>query len=181
VDLVISADPEATQIGMAPTVGFVRDLLPEFQRMAQNLIAGVEFPVNRIALGGQYFLSARSREDSYDQIAKLTKSINVDTNRARELIFRINWPVQSGVVDGLMLNRLTTFNSMMFGQMVVQNQSGQVTVMPTSGDVVYVTSLETDHNTAPDQLGAFETDRLMPIFDELVRLTSENLAEGEIR
>lgn len=182
LDLVLSVDPETiSKVEAAPAVGPASVLIPEFERLARQLLSSLDFPVNRIAFGGQFFLPAHSRQESYEQIGALAKSIDVDSNKAREMIFRINWPLESNVVPALTLNRLTTFTSMMFGQMMLQGHTGHVTMMPTSPNMIHVTSLETDHNTAAEHVGSFAKEQVIPIFEELFRLNSENLESGEIR
>lgn len=182
VDLLLAADPEIPITDLLPAVGPADALLPEFSAMARQFLAEFDLPINRIAFGGQYFLQAASRDASYEKIATLAKSITVDGRRARELQFRINWPVDSKIVPGMFFNRLTSFSTLLFGRMMVHGQPSHVTIIPAASDgMLCATSLELDHNSPGERVSAFEKTQLLPIFDELLHLTMENLAAGEIK
>lgn len=182
LDVLLAIDPEAARAGVLPTVAPVSEVSPPFAAICRRLLSHLEFPVGRLAFGGTYLLPAASREASYESVGSLITSLKVDPVRARDLLYRVNWPVESAAVPGLSLNRLTTLSTIAFGQMMLHGNAGQMTMLPTAPDsFVYATSLEIDHNTPAERGGSFENDQLIPIFDELLELTSENLTSGEIQ
>jgi hypothetical protein len=181
LDFILSFDGEVARDDGLPVVDTWDKTSGLFLEAARRLLAGLAFPVSRMAFGGHFLRPASSRQSNYDSLARITKSLNLDFKRAHDLIFKVNWPVESKTVNGLRLNRITAFSAMTFSRLMVQPMGAQVTIVsPSAESLVHATSLEIDHSTLQDHLGPFETQQLIPIFNELVALASENLEAGEV-
>jgi hypothetical protein len=97
----------------------------------------------------------------------------------RDLIFRASWPTKSKVVDGLFIHRITNWTAIQFFQstMVLAGSPATGALPPTPGGCAV--RLEIDHSTDKDRTEAFAATSLVPIYNELVTLASENAEKGE--
>jgi hypothetical protein len=149
-----------------------------FPKALSGYLGGLQFPVVRLAFGSILLCEAASHEDAYEKLDELLESVDVDPNKMRELIYRINWPQMSKVIEELELNRITNWSAIRFTQNLLQLTGPQVS-MTSSGVHRHAVRLEIDHNTGVDNKRPFERNELMPIFDELVMLARENAVSGE--
>jgi hypothetical protein len=179
VDLVFVPDPD--RVSELPAIGPLDDLAGAFTRSAKALMDGLAVPVVRLALGGTMFQPYESIEACYGALQQLSKSLSIDPKRARDIIYRVNWPVESKVVGGLKLNRLTTLSVTRFARMLVQvGDQAQPTVSSAPEASNQFLSLEFDHNTDHEHQSALEKAAISPIFDELFELAKQNLEVGEV-
>jgi hypothetical protein len=108
----------------------------------------------------------------------MLKSLAADPRRARDLLFRVNWPVSSSAVQGLTINRLTTWSVIQF-QIQVVSKTGPNVVMEDNPPSYFV-RLEMDHNTDGQHSQPFEQSRLATLYQELTTLALENAKRGEL-
>lgn len=129
--------------------------------------------VQRLALGGIFLKEATSIEDSYLELKKLLKSVTVQPEKMRELIYRVNWPVS---IDSKGFNRLGIWASL---RVKVRAMGAGVGDEIPLIDKSYV-SFEFDINTAPGPLIQFEPSDVRATFPKLAALLKENLEQGEV-
>ena len=180
-DVIANADdtmPDTTKLHTLPTFGLWDEVLDEFLAAVCPFVEAFEFPIIRVAFGGVLLAAAESKEDSYRQLGELVQSVKIDPVRMRELVYRVNWPQQSSVVNGLELNRLTTWNSIMFARGLMQITGAEVT-MATAESSLNAARLEFDMNTFQGRKEPFEAGTVVPILHELVFMARENAKAGE--
>jgi hypothetical protein len=181
VDCVLSPEPhtETVEDGYVPSVGAWPAVCNEFVKGTADWVGNFQAPVVRMAFGATLLGRCADRQDGYKTLIGLLKSVQGDPERMRDLIFRVNWPVNSSSVNGLTLNRITQWA-------VIEIHAIQL-VIPTIAQPViddtpatFVIRLELDHNTDAKWTGPFDQNRLVPIYNELVQLAFENAEKGEL-
>jgi hypothetical protein len=94
----------------APVLGKWLEKAPEFVGATGEWVSTVSFPIVRIAFGAGLLAAQRDLEQAYVSVLGLLKSVDGDPVRMRDFMFRINWPRNSTSVNGLTINRLTTWS-----------------------------------------------------------------------
>jgi hypothetical protein len=178
-DFVLNLDEAAIDLTQeevfSPTIGKWTDLATSFAKTAETILQNFPSPTVRLAFSGNLLLQTESREDSYKKLDDLLVSVEVDT-KSRDLIFRINWPQESEAVDGLELNRITTWSAINFKRTL--RVTGSEGAVAPSIETPFV-RLEFDHNTDQARKETFEKAQTVPIFQELLKLARENAETGE--
>jgi len=180
VDCVLlpKSPTEAIEEGYVPTIGSWPSACDAFVKATSEWLARFEQPVHRIAFGGSLIAKCESITDAYRQLLSMLQSVKGDPNRMRELIYRVSWPLQSKAVDGLLLNRITSWATLQI-QLQLMVQTGAKTTM-TETAATHVVRLEIDHSTDADRTNPFDRSQLVPIYRELVSLAAENAEKGEV-
>jgi hypothetical protein len=101
------------------SVGPWREVSEQFVKSTERWIADRTFPVIRMAVGAILLAAQPNADAAYKSLLGMLKSLGVDPRRARDLLFRVNWPVNSRTVQGLTINRLTTWSVIQFQVQVV--------------------------------------------------------------
>jgi hypothetical protein len=161
-----------------PIVGDWDSTRDAFVAATEKWLEEIKFPVVRMAFAPILLSETKSRLDSYQTLKSLLKSVNVDPDGMRELIFRVNWPTKSRTSKDLMLNRITNWTSIQVSAMVIQ-MTGQGISGSSGQPEKFAVRLEMDHNTDQDNKQPFERDVLLSIYKELVKKACENAESGE--
>jgi hypothetical protein len=157
-------------------IGPLSDVLPGFQRLAERWLPMAP-PLSRIAFGPTVFLPAPGRRESYQLLGELLRaSVNIDADRSSELVYRINRPRRSTVIEGLEINRLSTWSALKVSVVVAAVSGGANRLIQES----YACRAELDINTAPTFQGTFDPPSAVRIFQELQQLGLEILQQGDI-
>lgn len=179
VDIFRSSKPETmnAEVPMFPSLGEWRSNHARFAELLEKWISSVDFPMVRMAFGAVLLAEFQSQEDVLRNLAPLTPSLKVD-EKMRELIYRINWPIGSKSVDGLMLNRITQWNpaQLITKSIILDEQSAQTLDLDESRHAL---RLECDVNTDATNTQPFDFERRVHIFRELIELAAENAEKGE--
>jgi hypothetical protein len=149
-----------------------------FVAATSNWLKDSELKFVRIAFGGVLLSQTPGRLQAYEQMSKLLVSVKIDPAKMRDFLYRINWPVQSRVVNGLTINRLTTWDALRFVRKhiaIIGTQLGP----DAATEELEAVRLELDHNTEESRSEPFDPARLLPVYNELVELALENAAAGE--
>jgi hypothetical protein len=175
MDWLLTADGTEADL---PPVGFVGDNAPvieAFRTIAERWL-GTEScpPLTRLAFGSTFLEEVVSREDGYRRLDELLPALTVDPVGSRDLSYQINRPRPSRVVEGLEVNRLSTWK-VGVTQMFVASPAGIVPAPQRR----YFCRLDLDINSAADRTAPLPSDRLRALFSEFVALTSELLEHGE--
>jgi hypothetical protein len=176
--LLSKAPTETIEEGYVPTVGAWPAACMEFQKATFDWLAGIEQPIFRIAFGGTILAKCQTPKDAYKQLLILLRSVRGDPDKMRDLNFRVNWPINSGAVENLTLNRITSWSVLQI-QLQLMTQTGAKTVVSDT-PVTSVIRFEFDHNTDADRNLPFDRKALAPIYNELVALALENAEKGEV-
>jgi hypothetical protein len=124
----------------------------------------------RIAFAGTVLLATEDVKDSYNKLATLLHSVEMQPTKVRDFYYRVNWPL---TVDGVDINRLTTWSAV-----VVRTMSVADVAHSAVSDSHYA-QLEFDINTVPSP-AKFSSAELRQVFPTLVALVEENLERGEV-
>ena len=171
--------PTATvEEGYIPQVGPLAATAAAFLDATKPWIEGVSDPVHRIAVAGAALAKCDNLQNAYTKLLGMLQSVKGDPARMRELLFRINWPVSSQKMQGLSLNRITTWSVLQVQLQLMVTTGEQTFVKDTPA--TQVIRLEIDHNTDAERTEPFDRPMLVPIYEELVALALENAEKGEV-
>jgi hypothetical protein len=183
LDVVLAFDvtrPDNMSAALSvPIIGRWQEVQAQFDAAVEPFFEGLTTSTVRLAFGANLLAVVPSRRHAYEELARLLKSVAVDVDHMRELIFRVNWPEKSKIIQGLEINRLTGWASQVFASNLLLNTGSGLVVHESKHDPVHTVSLEIDHNTAADRKDRFDNRDLFPIFRELVTLAEENARGGE--
>jgi hypothetical protein len=164
-----------------PSVGGWPAVCDEFVMATANWVRSFAVPVVRLAFAPVLLGECPTRLDAYRSLASLLRTVTGDPEHLKELIFRINWPVNSALVNGLILNRITHWSVIELQvQRIMMVQQGAPAAMDTI-PLGFAIRLEMDHNTEAGRIEPFDQSRLAPIYRELVTLALENAEKGELK
>jgi hypothetical protein len=177
IDLVASVqqDPAGEDVPFPPAV----EIVPRFLEIAQNWLPEAGFQAKRLALGLNGLLSQDERATAYSLLNELVPSIRIDPNKSTDLLFQINWPADSQILEGTTLNRLTKWSWLRFH--VVEFELSAFDARPAMAPTTssgYV-SVECDNSTPAEREDSFDPQELVAIYDELAGLAWRNLEFGE--
>ncbi|WP_315704999.1 MULTISPECIES: hypothetical protein [unclassified Bradyrhizobium] len=177
-DIILSPVAETDMPEDILSVGNWPNSLEQFQKLTEPFLERLPFPVVRMALAPALLQRFPDRLSAYKTLVSLVKTINQPPEKLHDLLLRVNWPQSSAVVDGLRLNRLTSWSVVQIQvQMLVSDGNRPATYM---NEPAYALRLELDHNTDPKHIESFDAARLVPIYRELVNLALQNAQEGEV-
>jgi hypothetical protein len=166
---------ETIEEGYVPTVGPWPDVARDFLKATS---AALELPIYRLAFAGSVLAKCADLQDTYTQLLRMLRSVKGDPERMRELIYRVSWPLASGVLSNLIFHRITTWSAMQI-QLQLMVQTGTKTTM-TQTPATHVVRLEFDNSTDAERTESFDRTTLVPIYEELVALAFENAEKGEV-
>jgi hypothetical protein len=176
--LLPKAPNETVEEGYVPTIGTVPKVLHDFVNATAGWLGELEQPLQRIAVAGTMLAKCENLPTAYATLIDMLRTVHGDPHRMKELVFRINWPRNSTAVNGLSLNRITTWSVIQI-QLQILTQSGPTTVVNETPATIAI-RLEFDHNTDAERIAPFDRHSLVPIYRELVALALENAEKGEV-
>jgi hypothetical protein len=177
--VVWAAAPPPTEEGLPDLDNWpVHSVLPKFLTITRAWLGSIAYDVNRIGFGLQSVLLAKDRVEAYELLQPLLPNLRIEPKTTTDLLYQVNHPVPSHILDNARLNRLMKWSALFFG--TASFQATPTELAPT-GPVrgLYYASLDNDLNTPAEYPGPLDTRKLHPIFDELVTLAWENLEIGE--
>jgi hypothetical protein len=130
--------------------------------------------VHRLALGGVFLKPVGSREEAYEELKNMLKSVAIDPQRMRDFLYRVNWPVKDALDRPI--NRIGVWSSILAK---VAGLTAGVTAPTTLSEDNYV-KFEFDINTAPEVGVQFVSEAIKSELSFLRRLLEENLEIGEV-
>jgi hypothetical protein len=180
-DCILSASPPAGPVSESyvPVVGHWPEVCREFLVATEGWVGGIGIPIVRMAVGTVLLTPQPGMEDAYKSLLGMVESVKGDPAKMRDLIFRVNWPVNSASVNGLLINRLTTWTVVQMGYQVLVGTGANLRLDATP--LSYFVRLEIDHNTDGQRTQPFDPNRLVAIYTELTNLALETAEKGELR
>jgi hypothetical protein len=163
-----------------PVIGNWNNVLPPFVDAVGKWIATAKFSIVRIAFGGVLNSEAPTREQAYEKLAGLLRSVTVDP-AMKEVVFRCNWDRNSKVKRGLLLNRITVWSVIRYAHTLLQVTGNTVEVSRGDAKEMQAVRLEFDINTDQANTTPFDPGECIPILNELVALAQRNTEVGEER
>jgi hypothetical protein len=134
--------------------------------------------ISRLAVGAGLLAPMTDVKTCYQKLGSILRSVRVDPDHSSDFFYQINWPQESRVVPGLMLNRLTKWNAVGIRRVNFHSNEAAFQTFPT--DITYYCRLECDHNTVEEHVEPFDTPDLQGLFRELCDLVLENARNGEV-
>jgi hypothetical protein len=178
-DVVLSAvELEEDEQLAIPSVGALDETLKTFSETTCKWIDENRPNVVRAAFGTVLTCRTETRDAAYEHLKGLLKSLAVQPEKMRDLLYRVNWRRMSNVQEGLIINRLTTWSALRIIRKLIQ--IGDEIAMGRGGDEVHAVRLEIDHNTDDANRTPFDPQNVIPIYLELIELARENATEGEV-
>ena len=129
--------------------------------------------VERIALGGVFFRHVASKEAAYEELKRLLKSVAVQPERMRDLIYRVNWPIRD--TAGRLVNRIGAWSAM-----TALIRAHVLTQDPAILSEDNYVTFECDINTAPENHVRFGPEDTRSELEFLRGALEENLRLGEV-
>ena len=149
--------------------------LGPFVQLAQGwLRLDTHPPLQRLAFGAVVMKPSARIEDCREVLRGYLPSINMDTTELRDFLYQANRRRSAETISGLEVNRLTKWSIQGIQEIVVSG-SRRVAV----SDLTFGSRLELDINSDPEQGGSLRSNRLVPLFDEFVRLADEITRVGD--
>jgi hypothetical protein len=178
--IVWTAVPPPTEQGLPNLEGWaIETVLPKFVELTRPWLTSVDFQVNRIGFGLHSLLSAPDRVSAYGLLVDLIPSITIEPEETTDLLYQINRPVRSNVLNGdVKLNRLMKWYVPFFGAAPLQATGSEIAQI---GPIVgrHFAGLDNDTNTPAEHRAPLDTGLLEAIYGELVELAWKNLQYGE--
>jgi hypothetical protein len=162
-----------------PVVGPWEGALEHFVKITEPWLEQLAPPPTRMAFGSIFLFPAKNIEECYSILKSLLRSVSVDVEKMRELVFRVNWPQPSKVIKDHTLNRITNWSSLRLVQQVLQIDAAGGNQMTSPAPSIYAVRLEMDHSTDEASIRPFDPKERLSIYKELVALACENASKGE--
>ena len=164
-----------------PSLGLYKEVESQFQELMLKWLSICQ-PINRLAFGGDVRLPAENNKKAYQKLSDLLPAVNIDTVNSQDFFYRINRRRDSNNVEGLKINRLSTWT-------VVSFINTSIDIKLTNSPSINVQSVEPrlfcqllfDINTAQEFDKELDKKLLPCIFKELVNAGNEIAEKGDIR
>lgn len=180
IDWLLSCLDNALEAEELPTIGGFELSLKAFSTVVERW-HGLAPAVSRLALGADLVQPVSSLRDAYEMLAKYLKRVRLEPEESSDFIYRINRPAPSTTIDGLRINRLSTWSAIQTSVMSFELPPGRptlsrVAVTPSGRPAARV---ELDINTAGDYTGEFGGETIARVFSELASLATQIATGGE--
>lgn len=180
LDCILTPKPAEDFPDGIPTIAEWTMACQSFVEATRPWLRSIPVNVLRIAFGSVLLARCSDRREAYATLLNLLQSLHGDPSRMRDLIYRINWPVDSKVEQNVTLNRLTSWSVVQALLRHIQLDSSGAFSRVEDFPESYLVRLEIDINTPAERLAFFDPDKLIPIYGELVALALENAQRGEL-
>ncbi|MCI0639803.1 MAG: hypothetical protein L0Y58_25390 [Verrucomicrobia subdivision 3 bacterium] len=159
--------------GNFPTFdGPIRDKLEWFAALLDPWLKTSCPPLLRLAFSAKLLQPAATAKDAYRVLAAHLPMVTLDPP-PNDFLLQINRRKEnSDIVDGLPINRLSTWSRM---NVAIVNETGKTFTWP---DRCYA-ALELDINTAPERTGILPRDSIPRLFKELALLGIDIAEHGD--
>jgi hypothetical protein len=178
LDIVLSAPPPEASLGAMDvriSMGVFTEELGIFSKVVRKWLEAANLPATRISLVCSAVTETDSRESAYAVLAERLKSVKVKPEM-EELMFRVNWKAKTKLLPEGYLNRISTWSSIKLAVNASTGPSNMTTIKET-----HFAKMDLDINSPHDRAEIIPAAKIVPIFDELVKLAEENVAKGECR
>ena len=172
-------DPEMDRI---PSMGELPQVLETFCELMSRWFEVNECPtVTRLAFGTVLLYPVDDRETGYRQLAPYLPSVRLDPAGSSDFSYQINRSRDSiSGIAGLRINRLSRWSVSRFGRisLLLRPTVAELRSVPVQDH--FACRLELDINTCVDYYKALGQEQLPRVFQELVDLGREIVANGDI-
>jgi len=172
-------DPEMDRI---PSMGDLPRVLETFCELMSRWFEVNECPtVTRLAFGAVLLYPVGDRETGYRQLAPYLPSVQLDPAGSSDFSYQINRSRDSiSGIAGLRINRLSRWSVLRFGRISLLLRPAVTELRSVPVQDHFACRLELDINTYADYREALGREQLPRVFQELVALGREIVANGDI-
>jgi hypothetical protein len=139
--------------------------------------------ISRVAWGGTLLLPVPSKEEGYETLNRFLPNMKLDPVGSADLLYRINRPRQSKVVDGLRINRLSNW-AVAFTKYVafqlVAGPAGQTPAASMPGPELHACRMQFDINSDATRQEPLPDRSLASLLEEMIELSREIAARGDV-
>ncbi len=178
IDIVL-ASPLPTEMpaeAQFASIGRWATMRDRFFEVTHSWIEHSKFPMVRIAFGAALNYPTPSRIAAYDILRQKITTVKIDPDRMHELLYRVNWPIQSNIIRDLTINRITSWSAI---RIVYANFQPSAPVPATTIPQLDGVRLEIDNSTDVNRTQPFPKNQLVPILKELISHASESALKGD--
>ena len=169
----------ASPVSILPVIGPYDELHDEFLHLIRKW-PGPDQPVHRLAFGAVLLLPCDSLSEAHLALDRLLPSVTIDPDNTHDLLYRINRRRRSTALAGQgEINRLSTWSVVEVARIDVDLSSFEIPAKRESLDRK-VCRLELDVNSAPEFEGPISPDQAELLTNELFRLASELVVDGDV-
>lgn len=159
--------------GQLPVLGPFREKVDWFVEMLSPWLANLCPPLRRLAFDGKLVQAATTQAQAFQVLASHLPAVKFDPN-PNDFLLQINRRRKSSaVVDGLPLNRVSTWSKM---NVALAVEPGTLFTWPES----CYSALELDINSAPERTEILPPKLLPELFRELASLGVDIAERGDI-
>ena len=173
IDWRLSQDP-SNPANEFPVAGGYEDLQKDFRELMHQWIVRSCPPTQRLAFGAVLLFPVQDPAEGNKILTELLPALKIDMDM-HDLLYRVNRRRHSRTIEGVELNRLSTWSIASILEIRVEVQGSERVESTVTGNVC---RLELDVNTAPQPTQRI--DDLAGIFEELVDLGNEIAAKGDV-
>ncbi len=155
-----------------PTLGLLHEKVDWFVELVNPWLADSCPPLMRLAFHGKLLQAAATQREGYKILSRFLPKVDLEPN-PNDFLLQINRRTNSTVVDGLGLNRVSTWSKLNVAFAV---QPGT----PFKWPEACYGALELDVNTAPEFPGPLPSRLLPRLFRELASLAVEIAERGDV-
>jgi hypothetical protein len=171
IDIVWTASPSAEG---TISFGEFNSRATEFLGLILPWLNKAPIECVRLAFGAVVVQHAKNREEAYEILGRFLPSVKVDAANLRELMYRINRPVSSSLIEGH-INRLTTWASMAIRLMTASGAGVQFQNVEN-----HFARLECDVSSSELRSEPIPNEKLGAVLSKFVDLARENIEKGEL-
>jgi hypothetical protein len=157
----------------APVIGGYAETAQLFLDLIKPWLKEPPVSVIRLAFGAVLRFPVTDKASGYNVLGQLIPSLKIDPENSFDLMYQINRPRHSKIINALKLNRLSKWMVIHFA--VVESVSR---VKGVGNE--HFCRIELDVNTDPEYKPDFTKDSLR-LVDELMKLSTEIITHGDIQ
>jgi hypothetical protein len=183
VDLVLAAARPSID-----TVGTIQHARETIWPLIEKLLS-VKIPARRLAFWNAHRMDVPDLQTGYKVLSELLPSVKIDPLESSDFYYQINRPRLSSVVPGLKINRLSKWSVMAIQPMElafsIPAPGGQTATPPqvvssSSGKAAMFVRLESETNTASENIKPLDPTTTVKLAQELLTLESEIALRGDV-
>jgi len=145
---------------------------------AKRLVEFQGASISRVAFGVILLANVSDRVEGYKMLASLLPSVKVDPINTEEMVWQINRPRGSAVLNTMKINRISKWRVLSAQRMLFQ-LSPQASVAATTSPIISAVKADLETNT-PVSEAALPKDRLKDILEELWFAAEELSVKGDV-
>ena len=174
VDWFLTAQPDS-EGGQRPTREFSSENRDHFLNLMNRWLSDVQ-PIDRLAFGVILIQPTADKDASYRLLDDYLPAVQVDP-QSSEFSYRVNRRSASSTIDGLEINRLSTWTAVQATQFFI-NPHGTQDFTPIS-ESEHFCKLELDINTVPSKSTHIDATKSSSVLQELVLIAVEMSEKGD--